>query len=117
MAPGQPFSKVWRIRNSGSVPWRARRLERQGPLNGPGLIRSFRHVDIPHTEPGEIARIEAPLQAPGYDCSSIAYFKMVDAGGSFCFPDSYQLGLDVLVMVRGQHPIRRHEGGGGRPPD
>jgi transcriptional regulator with XRE-family HTH domain len=114
MTPGQPFTKIWRVRNSGTVHWHSRRLERQGPLNGPGLIRSDRYVDIPDTEPGEIATIEAPLQAPGYDSTSIAYFKMVDQEGSLCFPDNYQLGLDVLVMVRGQPPIRPHEGGGGR---
>jgi hypothetical protein len=49
--------------------------------------------------------ITVPLKAPTYDCSSIAYFKMVDADGSFCFPDSYQLGLDVLVRVDGQQPV------------
>jgi hypothetical protein len=114
MAPGQPFTKTWRVRNSGTVPWHGRRLERQGPLNGPGLIRSDRYVEIPDTEPGEIATIEAPLQAPGYDSTSIAYFKMVDSEGSLCFPDNYQIGLDVLVMVRGQNPIIPHKGGGGR---
>jgi transcriptional regulator with XRE-family HTH domain len=114
MAPGQPFTKSWRVRNSGTVSWRSRRLERQGPLNGPGLIRSERYVPIPDTNPGEIVEIQAPLQAPGYDCTSIAYFKMVDHEGSLYFPDNYQLGLDVLVMVRDQHPIRPHEGGGGR---
>ena len=29
---------------------------------------------------------------------------MVDAEGRICFPDNYQLGLDVLVLVRGQKP-------------
>jgi hypothetical protein len=81
------------------VPWRDRRLERQGPLTGPGLITSPRFVPVPDTEPGEIAEITAPLKAPGYDCSSIAYFKMVDEKAFFCFPDVHQLGLDVLVRV------------------
>jgi transcriptional regulator with XRE-family HTH domain len=102
MEPGQMFEKTWRIKNSGTVAWKGRRLERQGPLTGPGLISSLRFVDIPNTQPGEIAEVTAPLKAPTYDCSSIAYFKMVDAKGSLCFPDSYQLGLDVLVMVKGQ---------------
>jgi hypothetical protein len=39
------------------------------------------------------------LKAPGYDCSSIAYFKMVDSEGVLCFPDDHSLGLDVLVRV------------------
>jgi hypothetical protein len=69
---------------------------------GPGLITSPRYVDISHTQPDKVAQITAPLKAPTYDCSSIAYFKMVDADGALCFPDSYQLGLDVLVRVEGQ---------------
>jgi transcriptional regulator with XRE-family HTH domain len=104
MTPGQVFEKVWQVQNSGTVAWRGRRLERQGPLTGPGLITSPRYVDIPDTAPRETAEIVAQLKAPTYDCASIAYFKMVDAAGALCFPDNYQLGLDVLVMVRGQRP-------------
>jgi len=73
-------------------------------LTGPGLITSLRFVSMPDTEPGQIVEITAPLKAPTYDCSSIAYFKMVDEQGRLCFPDNYQLGLDVLVRVEGQPP-------------
>jgi transcriptional regulator with XRE-family HTH domain len=104
MTPGEFFVKQWRIRNSGTVPWKGRRLERQGPITGPGLITSPEYVVVPGTEPGEIAEITAPLKAPTYDCTSIAYFKMVDADGNLCFPDNHQLGVDVLVLVRGQTP-------------
>jgi transcriptional regulator with XRE-family HTH domain len=104
MAPGQFFEKSWRVKNSGTVPWHGRRLERQGPLTGPGLISSQRYTEIPSTEPGDTTEITAPLKAPTYDCTSIAYFKMVDAAGALCFPDAYQLGLDVLVRVEGQRP-------------
>jgi transcriptional regulator with XRE-family HTH domain len=97
--PGQLFVKTWRIRNAGEVPWRCRMIERQGPLTGPGLITSLRRTEIPDAEPGETIEIEAPLRAPGYGCSTIAYFKMIDADGYLCFPDDYQLGLDVLVRV------------------
>lgn len=102
MTPGQVFEQTWRVKNGGTVAWMDRRLERQGPLTGPGLISSLRYVDIPDTKPGQVAAITALLKAPTYDCSSIAYFKMVDAAGKLCFPDSYQLGLDVLVRVEGQ---------------
>jgi len=97
--PGEMFAMTWRIRNCGTVPWHGRRLERQGPLTGPGLITSPKHAVIPDTQPGDIAEITVPLKAPGYDGSSIAYFKMVDAEGFLCFPDVHQLGLDVLVRV------------------
>ena len=112
MEPGQMFEKTWRIKNSGTVPWQGRKLERQGPLTGPGLITSPRYADIADTKPGEVIKITAPLKAPTYDCSSIAYFKMVDAEGALCFPDSYQLGLDVLVRVEGQRAeVRSLEAG------
>ena len=104
MKPGALFLKTWRIRNSGTVAWEDRRLERQGPITGPGLITSPRYLPIPDTEPGGIAVITVPLKAPTYDCASVAYFKLVDADGAICFPDNYQLGLDVLVLVRGQLP-------------
>ena len=110
MEPGQLFEQTWQVKNSGQAPWQGRRLERQGPLTGPGLITSGRFVDIPDTKPGEVVAVTAPLKAPTYDCSSIAYFKMVDGSGKLCFPDAYQLGLDVLVLVRGQ--LRSEEGEG-----
>lgn len=104
MQPGQWFEKEWRIRNSGTVSWVDRQLERQGPLTGPGLITSERYAPIPDTEPGQVATISARLRAPSYDCTSIAYFKMVqqtkEALTALCFPEDYQLGLDVLVVVR-----------------
>jgi hypothetical protein len=104
MEPGQVFEKTWQIKNSGTVSWEGRRLERQGPLLGPGLITSLRYAEIPDTQPGKLAEITTPLKAPTYDCTSVAYFKMVDKEGRLCFPDSYQLGLDVLVRVTGQRP-------------
>ncbi len=99
MMPGQPFEASWTIRNVGTVPWRGRQLERQGPLNGPGLIVSDRYIPIADADPGQTVGVTAALRAPGYDCTSIAYFKMVTADGFLCFPDVHQLGLDVLVRV------------------
>lgn len=99
MQPGEVFVKTWRIRNVGTVPWHGRRLERQGPLTGPGLITSERYTPIPDTEPGGAVAIDVQLKAPGYDGSTIAYFKMVDSDGYLCFPDVHQLGLDVLIRV------------------
>jgi transcriptional regulator with XRE-family HTH domain len=105
MKPGEFFEKQWQVRNSGTVPWVGRQLERQGPLTGPGLITSERYVPIPDTQPGKVAIITAWLRAPSYDCSSIAYFKMVkttkEGLTALCFPGDYQLGLDVLVRVSG----------------
>ena len=104
MKPGQLFIKSWRIKNGGTVPWVDRQLERQGPITGPGLITSPRYIPILDTRPEEVVTIWAPLKAPTYDCASIAWFKMVEQDGLLCFPDNYALGLDVVVVVRGQMP-------------
>ncbi len=68
-------------------------------MTGQELITSNRYIPIPDTKPGQIAEIRRSFRAQTYDCSSIAYFKMVDENGSLCFPDAHQLGLDVLVRV------------------
>ncbi len=104
MEPGQIFEKAWTVKNVGSVEWHGRRLERQGPTTGPGLITSQRFVPMPEAIPGETITITTTLRAPTYDCASIAYFKQIDSSGHICFPDNYQLGLDVLVLVSGQKP-------------
>ncbi len=104
MRPGEVFWKSWTIRNTGTVAWTDRVLERQGPRTGPGLITSPPSIPIPATQPGQEVTIISPLKAPTYDCASIAYFKMAEQDGRLSFPDNYTLGLDVLVLVRGQAP-------------
>ncbi len=52
------------------------------------------------TQPGSLVEISAPLKAPTYKATSIAYFKMVDAEGRLCFPGAYQVGLEVVVLTR-----------------
>jgi hypothetical protein len=46
--------------------------------------------------------IDAQFTAPIDDRSTIASFKMVDADGRLCLCDSYQAGLDLMILVRGQ---------------
>ena len=37
---GEKFVKQWIIRNSGTVPWRGRRVRRIGPVTGPWTLTS-----------------------------------------------------------------------------
>jgi hypothetical protein len=105
-SPGQVFEQTWRVRNSGRMPWEGRKLERQGPLTGPGLITSLRFLDIPTTKAGGGGNHGA---TQGPDLRLFVHRLLQDGGrgGKPCFPDSYQLGLDVLVLVRGQAPDSR----------
>jgi hypothetical protein len=53
MPPKFIFEKVWRIKNTGSVPWVGRRLARDGAAGGYGVPHSPAYVPIPDTMPGE----------------------------------------------------------------
>lgn len=100
LAAGAEFSKTWRIRNAGSVPWHGRALKLMGPRGGgPGVIKGPSLVPVPDTEPGSTVDITAECRAPEHPGTTIARWKMVDADGRLCFPDKYPLGIYVEVVV------------------
>jgi transcriptional regulator with XRE-family HTH domain len=76
---GATFTKTWTIRNSGSVPWRGRRLRRIGATVGPWTLASERFTPIPDTEPGETVSISVEIKTPHMETAAVAQWKMVDA--------------------------------------
>jgi Ig-like domain from next to BRCA1 gene len=99
MTAGEKFTKIWQIRNVGTVPWKGRYLERVGLCKGISLIYSDRRVSIPNTLPGELVDIVAELQAPYAATNTRATWKMIDSRGNLCFPDRYNCGLLVEILV------------------
>lgn len=99
MAPYQHFTKIWRIRNSGTVPWESRWLARRGAPTGHGIPSSPAKVPIPDTEPGQELDISVPMRAQPLAGSSQMHWKMVDEQGWEYFPDRYNLGLVVGIVV------------------
>jgi transcriptional regulator with XRE-family HTH domain len=97
---GATFTKTWKIRNSGSVPWHGRRLRRVGPTTGPWTLTSARFTPIPDTEPGETVSISVQLKAPQMETAAVAQWKMVDKDELLYFPDRYSVGLALYVLVR-----------------
>jgi transcriptional regulator with XRE-family HTH domain len=93
------FEKHWTIRNSGSVPWRGRRLRRIGPTTGPWTLTSPRFVPIPDTEPGQEVTVSVPLRAPQMETAAVAHWKMVDADDLLYFPTKNSVGLGLYVLV------------------
>jgi hypothetical protein len=104
MPPYFEFEKIWRIRNSGPVPWEGRLLARRGPLAGHGLPHSKRRVPIPDTEPGQEVDISVWVMSQPLAGSSQANWKMVDDDGWEYFPDRYPLGLVLSIKVRENAP-------------
>ncbi len=93
----QHFVKTWAIRNTGTVTWRDRYLERQGPIDAPGLCTSVSRVPVPVTLPGQEARISVTFTAPSAPGSCRADWKMTDGNGHNAFPGKG--GLYLLVNV------------------
>jgi transcriptional regulator with XRE-family HTH domain len=96
---GATFTKTWTIRNSGSVPWRERRLRRIGPTIGPWTLTSPRFTPIPDTEPGETVSISVQIHTPQMETAAVAQWKMVDEDDLLYFPTKYSVGLALYVLV------------------
>jgi transcriptional regulator with XRE-family HTH domain len=63
MPPGFRFEKIWRIQNTGTVPWTGRWLRRLGSPAGLGIPSSPLQVQIAATMPGQTVDISVPLRA------------------------------------------------------
>jgi transcriptional regulator with XRE-family HTH domain len=110
MPPGFQFEKIWRIQNSGSVPWAGRWLRRLGPPAGLGIPSSPVQVQIATTMPGQTVDISVPIRAHNQAGTAEVHWKMVDDDGYEFFPDRYPEGIFTTVIVRDGAPdpkIRR----------
>ncbi|MEV1116140.1 NBR1-Ig-like domain-containing protein [Actinosynnema sp. NPDC049800] len=107
MPPKFIFEKVWRIKNTGSVPWVGRRLARDGAAGGYGVPHSPAYVTIPDTMPGEEVDISVPVRSQPLEGTSQARWKMVDGHGWKFFPSQYPFGLFMTIVVREGAPPPR----------
>lgn len=96
---GAIFTKTWTIRNSGTVPWRGRRLRRIGPTTGPWTLTSARFTPIPDTAPGKTVTISVQIHTPQMETAAVAQWKMVDKDDLLYFPTKYSVGLALYVLV------------------
>jgi hypothetical protein len=97
--PGEPFVKIWRVQNSGTVPWLGRYLMRVGAPAGYGIVSSPRLSPIPNTLPGEIVDMSVSCTTQQHAGSSEATFKMSDEHGNLYFPNRYSVGLMLSITV------------------
>jgi len=81
-APGEGFTKVWRLKNLGSCPWTANfsAVWVQGELMEAESTVSFTEVEI---LPGQHAMIEVDMQAPSDPGTYKGYWMLRAADGTF----------------------------------
>ncbi|PZG02917.1 NBR1-Ig-like domain-containing protein [Micromonospora deserti] len=91
--PNSSFTKIWRIRNTGSVLWANRFLARvnEEPCQAP------KAVAIPQTRPGEAVDIAVTVRTPSKPGRCKIYWKMADEQGRTHFPLKRPVFLDVRV--------------------
>ncbi|WP_211303914.1 NBR1-Ig-like domain-containing protein [Pseudosporangium ferrugineum] len=91
--PDSSFTKIWRLRNTGTVAWANRFLARvnETPCQAPQA------VPVPQTLPGETVDIEVPVRTPGGPGRCKIYWKMADEQGRTLFPMKRPIFLDVRV--------------------
>ncbi|MEU5881111.1 NBR1-Ig-like domain-containing protein [Spirillospora sp. NPDC047279] len=91
---GTTFEKVWRLRNSGTVHWKDRRMLRLGA----GRCPAPRSVPIPSTPPGHLVDVRVRVRAAESPGRCKIYWKMADATGRVLMPAKRPIFLDVQVV-------------------
>ncbi|MBB1160311.1 NBR1-Ig-like domain-containing protein, partial [Amycolatopsis dendrobii] len=93
---GQTFTKIWRLKNTGSVPWRSRYLQVAGGTTV--LCPSPPRVPVPDAEPGQLVEVSVPVTPTGTGVCHVLW-KMVDERGALVFPDRTGIFYQVTVSV------------------
>jgi hypothetical protein len=80
LAPGQSFTKIWRVRNAGATTWgEGYRLVH---VDGPTLGAAESLAVVPACAPGQTADIEVACVAPGGEGSYVSRWSLADAQGN-----------------------------------
>lgn len=82
---GQTFAKTWELRNTGTVPWADRYLQRSQPATG-GCQTPDR-VPIPTVLPNQDIPLTVPVSTPENADSCLVTWKMTDPTGTGFFPN------------------------------
>ncbi|MEV0349339.1 NBR1-Ig-like domain-containing protein [Nonomuraea sp. NPDC050680] len=90
---GTEFTKIWRIRNTGTILWRGRYLTR---LNDTPC-RAPKRVEIRMVQPGEPVDIAVRVRASDSPGRCKIYWKMTDETGTQLLSAKKPIFLDVVV--------------------
>jgi hypothetical protein len=91
LTPGQPFDKVWRVRNTGTCEWGAD--YRINFIGGIGMTQTIA-APVPDTAPGGTADISVPMAAPTLAGSQTSTWQLRAPNG-----DLFGAALSVSILV------------------
>ncbi|GAA3535345.1 hypothetical protein GCM10022419_013650 [Nonomuraea rosea] len=100
VAAGETMTKVWRLKNTGTVPWEGYSLRRLDLTQQADQCQTISDVPIKDTKPGKTVDIRTDITTPRKPGLCYVRFKMVDASGKVVFPGSRPLNFQIIVDVR-----------------
>jgi hypothetical protein len=100
VAAGTTVTKVWRLKNAGTVPWEGYSLRRLDVPQQADQCQTISDVPIDDTRPGTMVDIRTDITTPRKPGLCYVRFKMVDASGKVVFPGSRPVNFQVIVEKR-----------------
>jgi len=97
LAPGQAFTKIWRVRNTGTCTWGTD--EELVFVRGETMTKTLT-IAIPATAPGATVDLSIAMTAPAAPGAHIADWRMRNHGGAI-----FGTTLNVAIIVPGPTPI------------
>ncbi|WP_170322711.1 NBR1-Ig-like domain-containing protein [Acrocarpospora macrocephala] len=94
---GKTMTKVWRLKNAGTVPWKGYSLRRLDVTQQADQCQTIPDVPIEDTQPGEMVDIRTVITTPRKPGLCYVRFKMVDASGTVVFPGSRPVNFQIIV--------------------
>ena len=96
--PGTPFTKTWRLRNTGNTPWDETTSLALAVGEAMGAPEA---VPVPATAPGETADVSVPMVAPAVIGEHSAAWRLCRAEGCFGGAVTLQIVSRSALAVRG----------------
>ncbi|WP_433339228.1 NBR1-Ig-like domain-containing protein [Spirillospora sp. CA-294931] len=96
---GKTVTKVWRLKNAGTVPWKGYSLRRLDLPQRADQCQTISDVPINDTPPGQMVDIRADIITPKNPGLCYVRFKMVDASGGVAFPGSRPVNFQIIVQT------------------
>ncbi|MEV0588641.1 NBR1-Ig-like domain-containing protein [Nonomuraea sp. NPDC050310] len=94
---GQTMTKVWQLKNAGSVPWKGYALRRLDAAQQADQCQTIPEVPIADTQPGETVDIRTDITTPRKPGLCYVRFKMVDSTGAVVFPGNRPINFQIIV--------------------
>ncbi|MDL4773012.1 NBR1-Ig-like domain-containing protein [Actinomadura xylanilytica] len=94
---GRTVTKIWRLKNAGTVPWEGYSLWRLDSPQQADQCQTIPHVPINDTSPGKTVDIRTDITTPRKPGLCYVRFKMVDAAGKVAFPGNRPVNFQVIV--------------------